>query len=272
MSAVTSGTGLRVLEVAWYIHPARVPRNAGPLLDLIERVYPPAWPVRFGAGDPLPWTIEREGLERFEQEWARRATEGVGGALSWQGRRPHLHASMAFPHSKLEGDSTAEIADLRWMLDGSSIAHEPEGIAAAFASMGQDLGAVYGCAYVLDGWSLRGSVLSSNVHTSDASPLPGGSRWIGIPPGSPWLAWYGSEYRSLLGPLLDPSGTRVGNGILSRRSNRPSRQDEPGLDVPLPDEVLARRRDPRFPGVLPSVPAVVIPRLDPGDSTLSALS
>ena len=103
-------------------------------------------------------------------------------------------------------------------------------------------------------------ILLFNPQTSEDSLLPKGAPWIGIPPGSPWLAWFGPDYVPYVGPRAMDEGLGTGVGLLWRSHPAPATMDVAVANQPaLPDELIATRPDPRFWGVPPSVPAVVIP-------------
>lgn len=129
-------------------------------------------------------------------------------------------------------------------MDGSGASSEPDAIVHSFTTFASLFGSIYGCGYLLDGWSLSGGTLMSNMNTSDMSPVPKTSRWLGIPPGRPWIAWFGRPYSRAI-KARDDIATTYPDGVLVRRSGVPIRDRDPGPSVDVPTRYLVRRADPR---------------------------
>jgi hypothetical protein len=248
-----------IVEMTWYVAPGRGPGDADKLLDLLSTIAPWAKPTRFGPGDPPMHRIADDDLRPFSRLWTEKAEDGLG--INWLGREPHLFGSYWFEARRpIQPGEPLPIEKMTWLVNRAWADHDPSAIAQLFADIAQGIGSFYGCAYILDGWIKRGRTIMLNVDTSDQSSLPSGDRWLGIPPGAPWLAWFGAEYVQLLGPLLEPSAVAVGDGALFRRSLPPIREADDGPVLDLPEEVLARSKDPRF-DIPPSLPALLIPLL-----------
>lgn len=250
-----------IVQMTWFFTSRATPTDAGPLLTALRRVLPEGLPTRFGSGDPPRHKVAGGDLTAFDAEWRRLAAEDAGQGLNWRGSSGVPSASMWYPD--LRPDDRYEgspISRLQMSTVETFVRSDVERIARLFVNIAA-IGAFYACAFVLQRWLLDRGTLYFSGHESDDSPLPQGKRWIGIPPGSPWLAWLGREYSALLGDIVGPYAERHGHGLLIRTSHDPQASTLGPL-INWPEEVLARRRDPRFPGVPPSEPATVIPSLE----------
>jgi hypothetical protein len=248
-----------VIELTWFVPVKSVPQTGGDLLATIDRDFPQARPVRFGMGDPPTFWMDREGAAEFEAEWSRRRDSGF--FIHWTGRRPFLDGSFAFPDLKTKDEPGLRCGRMQWYLDEAAVQVEPEPLVQAFAAIARDLEAFFGSAYRLEGWELRRNVLLQNVIDGQSSPMAAGPRWLGIPPGNPWLTWFGSAYTNVLGPILADAGSSFG-GTLVRRTVAPTGPDDPTNLLAVPEELLARRRDPKFHAVAPSEPASSLPDVE----------
>ncbi len=257
--------GVSVVELTWYLDPGTLSSRPDGILDAIARYAPTAAPVRFGPGDPPRFSIKRDGFERLSSEWAKLVDREYAGLFAWRPARPYLAGSFMFPDRRQpDTDPRPPIASMQWLVEARYVLAAPAEVTSSFAGVAQDLGAFYGCGYLLDGWWVSGQAVGINSNTSTTSPLPGGTRWLGIPPGAPWLEWFGPPYAEILAGKIDAAAA-IGVGLVARRDALIGTNDghDPWVDLErgIPQELMARRRDPAMLGVPPSVSAAVIPRL-----------
>ena len=250
-------TDVSVVEMTWWLPPSVVNSSPSRIVAALTSSFPSARPVRFGLGDPPPSTMETDGPDKFAAEWRDRLE--LGYFTQWTGRPPIFRVSVGFPDRRTDVEPGFRSATLACYLDADYATRESDETATAFARVGSELGSFYGCAYLLSGWRFSRGILSMNAFSSDQSPLPSGSRWIGIPPGNPWLEWFGGAYLEAAPESAPATSTRHARGILVRHALAPSRgDDELHAGWAVREEYLARREDPRFLGVPPSAPAVVL--------------
>lgn len=250
---------MRVVEISCWIPAAGTPATADPLVSLLADIAPDFVPRRYGNGDPAPHKADRDG-HGFAAYWTDKVAQG--GIISWRGRPPALHASIFLPSPHPAAPPSRECA--RLLLDADTERFPAMQAAALLSGLGSRFGCIYGSAWVLDGYRFRGGTLIWNLGGDEADEAHG-STWIGLPPTSPWLAWYGRAYAALVARAVD--GRPTGGGILA---GHPERYAEPSRYASaaeaakggtyLPAELLARRKDARFWAVPPSIPAALIPQ------------
>ncbi len=163
------------------------------------------------AGYPPPSTMETDGPDKFAAEWRDRLE--LGYFTQWTGRPPIFRVSVGFPDRRTDVEPGFRSATLACYLDADYATRESDETATAFARVGSELGSFYGCAYLLSGWRFSRGILSMNAFSSDQSPLPSGSRWIGIPPGNPWLEWFGGAYLEAAPESAPATSTRHARGF-----------------------------------------------------------
>jgi hypothetical protein len=256
-------TEVAVLELTWYVPPSRVPQDPSELLEFVKERYSPAFPTRFGLGDPPPIKWDADGGERFAAEWKGRLSAGY--FMSWRGRKPFLDGSFLFPDHRGEGEDGLPAGMMQWLLDADAAELDPEPIVDLFVGLARFFPSIYGCAYLLRGWSVLRGQLLMDAFVSDRSPLPGSSRWLGIPPGQPWLTWLGQPYDALVGNLSPSIAEPRDGGILARRARKPTHESDQAPTLHVPSELRARRADPRSSNP-PDVAADVMPLL-PGSAS-----
>jgi hypothetical protein len=258
------GPGYDGLEMTWYMVPEDLPIVAGSFLRLAQEHLPEVLPKRFGLGDPPPNRIKNGDFQPFESEWSRLAMEDCCVALNWTGVSGKVFCSLWYPDRRLirPRPSGAPIgvpsALLHVIVPLENPLQSADRLAEAFVGIARWAHAFYGCGYVLRGFRYEGGVLFGG----EESPKPQGDDWIGIPPGAPWLTWLGPIYANLLSGLVRPAAEERDDGLLVRTAMEPEPMDAATAHFPpLPEEVLATRRDQRFPNVPPDVRAAVIPDL-----------
>ena len=242
---------LPVLELTWYVLPSHVPTDPAALLQLVAKTLPAAYPRRYGRTDPprIPWNPDG-----FRSDWKEMLD--IGYFVHWTGRAPFLGGSVLFPDRRGPDEPGQPAAQMTWHLDAEDSSLTPQTIVDAFVEVSVFLRATYGCGYLLDGWSLSRGVLMMNVNSSESSQLPG--RWLGIPPGNPWIAWFAPSYAVRISSRPAELVQEYPSGLLLRRSEHPVREGEAGQGLDIPAELLARRSDPRW-ALPPDLEAIVMP-------------
>lgn len=111
----------------------------------------------------------------------------------------------------------------------------------------------------------------SGDYRTEMSTLPRSDRWVGLPAGPTWLAWFGPHYAELVRQTVKARITAESGGALFvRMGEEPMNADElADLFPALPTHLVARRikqpatwlRGARFTlmGGPPSQPAELIP-------------
>lgn len=248
---------MRVLECTWFIPRDRVP-DPSSFLDLIQTAYPEAVPARFGPGDPPSMRMAEHGRAGFESEWKRAAE--THWFISWTGSRPFLWAALQFPgrtdHPLFVGHP---VASLTMFIDLDAPDTDPDKIWQTFARVAAGLAAFYASGYVLDGWTFSRGTLSTNVFTSDQSPISANGYWLGIPEGDPWLSWYAPPYKARVESKLLGRAAAVDGGLLVRVGDHPAREGDLPWRFSLPAELLGRRSEPDGRSRAPDVMAEIVP-------------
>jgi hypothetical protein len=251
-----------IIEMSWFFSPSAVPTTSSLILDAANRLLPAVLPTRFGMADPPPNRVDGR-TELFDRYWAEQSAVDYGARTAWIGSSGAFYASMQFPDRRgTAADQGPRMGHLRIDIDLKLADADPDGVTEFLVAIAEGGPAFYACAFVLRGWTMSGLVLSQNVFTSESAYIPGGDRWLGLPPGAPWLSWYGAGYASVLADLIGPYATPTQTGLLVRAAREPLTMDEALARLPaLPDELLAQRKDPRFYATTPSEPAPFIPEL-----------
>jgi hypothetical protein len=235
-----------VAELTWYWPLYRAP-SWRELREVLSLNLEAALPMRYGPGDP-PRYAGAPGQPTFAQEWERLIGVEWGAILEWRGRPPVFACTMMWPDAR--SSDPRLVASLAIRLD-AQVDNGRGGHESLLATIGIATDGLFACTYTLRNWRVRGGALFANVHDSDQSPLPRGGRWLGLPPDAPECAWFGRDYLPAL--KADVEGFQPETGVACPRGSWPESVQD----------LCARRRDPRFPGVPPSEPAQLIPALLP---------
>ena len=237
---------IAIAQSTWYWLPANMPAKAQDVIAQFSEWLPDALPRRFGPGDP-PASVLEGNLHPFQDAWATEATRDWGGGLNWIGRNGVFNGQLAFPDPRPRPEPGIPIGSLTLLVDAGRTETMTR-LETLFEALASATGSYFACQYVLQDWAIAGGVVAMNVFTSEMSPLPGGRRWLGIPPGDPILVWLGKEYRTLLEAFLGTEARANPEGVLVYQPS----------SLALPDELYARS-DPRFPAALPTIAASLIP-------------
>ena len=264
------------VELDWfvpYVEPdPEVPRR---LLALLREHTPEAMPTRYGGYEPLPFHFAGDGAEDdFVQRWLDIAAEWTP-SLSWNAKRPSFGGS-AIMSTLLDPDRVRPgrpVVHIRTSFDGRALARDPEvteRLVRLFTAVAAELGCIYAAGSVQRDLLVKGGRISGDYRT-EMSTLPRSDRWVGLPAGPTWLAWFGPPYAELVRRAVQGHITaEAGGAQFVRMADAPMNADElADVFPPLPTHLLARRinqpavwlRGARFTlmGGPPSQPAEEIP-------------
>jgi len=244
---------ISVLQMKWLLPPRPEPGTAGQFLDAL-RVVPEARPKRFGDFEPFQGRVPLDDDSPFVAQWeevlARRP--GSFGSLFWKAGAPFYGGAVSFPNPRaLIEPGQRQVTQVRMDVDGRAL-HQPrwrEAIVDLFQQTAVGIEAVWGAAYLEDGWLARGRSLwadSKLVHAWEFNIV--GNVWHGLPPGVSWLTWFGPAYRAKVETALGDRGTRIGTGLFLRIGDEPSLPATIQSSFPeLPDELLWHYLDDSSP-------------------------
>jgi hypothetical protein len=239
-----------VIELTWYAHVDRRPTDLGTRwLELCRQHYPAALPRRFGATEPLPGRLDRDGDAAFVA-----AAEGEHG-VHLVGAGPVYHGSLSGPRPPWMGP----VVQHSLAVDRAA----GEDLAVLFAAVAEAAGCHLAVANVVREMVWTGRTLVFEAGT-ERSPPPLLGRWPGLPPRPPAWSWFGPSYDRLVRSHL-PTAEPTPGGLLHRWAARPLDADELHAAAPdpwLPADLLARL-DTDALGRDRVEPARRIPRLDP---------
>lgn len=268
----------RIDEVAlvWYTTwPSRDPMLPRRLLELVAEVYPEVLPSRYGGYEPLPHRFEGSDPARnFIASWVEEAG-GWAPMLFWKASRPCLGGSTSMTQVLRDGPPGIPHVQVSLTFDGRALARDPdttERIVTLFCRVAAGLRCLYAGASVNRGAVVRGSSIDIDRHT-ETGPFPHADRWIGLPPGPTWLAWFGAPYAELVGGgVAARAEVQPDGSFFLRTGTEPMHADElTDRFPPLPPELITRPRVGRAEwstvpfthgaGGPPSTPAAKLPAL-----------
>jgi hypothetical protein len=264
------------VELDWFVPYAEpdpeVPRR---LLALLREHAPEAIPTRYGGYEPLPFRFAGDGAEGdFVQRWLEQATEWTP-SLYWTATRPSFGGS-AIMSTLLDPDRIRPgqpAVHISTSFDGRALARDPEvteRLVRLFTALATDLGCIYAAGSVQRDLLVKGGRISGDYRT-EMSTLPRSDRWVGLPAGPTWLAWFGPPYAELVRQAVQGQITaEAGGALFVRMGAEPMNADDLAeVFPPLPAQLIARRikqpatwlRGARFTlmGGPPSQPADLIP-------------
>ena len=230
-------TRIRQLSLEWFL-PASEVRGAAGFLSVAQRVWSDATPVRFGSYEPLRYKMAEPGADtQFEDLWADAHT-----GLFWQSKRPVLGGSVFRSPELPEPPGRRGMVHLAVTVNASGI----EGDAALcdqavelFAGVAHELGAFFGVGYVT-----RGVLVGTRGTTwydaeTERVTFSFGPWWIGIPPISTWLSWFGEPYVGPVSSSVRNVASSRNGGLLIRLGSAPMDSDQVrGVAPVLPSELL----------------------------------
>lgn len=225
-------TRMDVLSLRWYVDRRREPDDlAQRWLDTARAHLPAALPQRFGATEPLRGRLDRDGDDAFVAAFA-----GTDVQLAHSGTAPTLGGTLGTPNLRhRSGPMTSHSLDVR--LDAA----DDPAVREFFAAFADTAATVYASASVRHDQIWTGRTLYSNG-PSDAEPyLAPLGQWLGLPPEAPRWAWFGADYRPLVGL---PGGTPTATGVLH---DRPAQWVAPRLVARLDELEPSRRTAERMP-------------------------
>jgi hypothetical protein len=220
-----------------------IPRT---FLEIIRSLIPEALPKRYGGFEPLPFRFEGPAAEEdFTRRWVEEA-EAWPPMLFWTAARPCLGGS-AFMSPSLDRDPPpgVPISRLSMRLDGRALARDPdltERMVQLFTAEAIGLGCVYAAGSVHRDLLMKRGRESADYRT-EAGPMPRANRWVGLPAGPTWLAWFGRPYADLVRSSVAQHITAETDGALFLRLG-PEPMDSDQLAAafpPLPLPLIAHR-------------------------------
>ena len=216
-------------------------------LQLIRSLVPEALPRRYGSFEPLSLRFEGETAdEDFISAWVKEA-----GAwppmLFWTARRPSFGGS-AFLSPRVDRDPPppgVPISHVSVRLDGRALARDDElreRIVQLLTAVATALGCIYAAGSVHRDLLLKRGRESADSRT-EAGPMPGANRWVGLPAAPTWLAWFGRPYADLVRSTVSRHITTETDGAIFLRLGRePMDSDQlAAVFPPLPLPLIARR-------------------------------
>lgn len=239
---------ITAVELDWFTASSSTDgRLTRQFLQQLRQVAPEALPTRYGGHEPLPFRFEGASAEEdFVQHWQEEAL-GWGPMFFWNATRPCFGGS-AIISTKLDPDRPRPgrpISHLSLRFDGRSFARDP-GFTERMVQLFTALAAALHCVYAAG--SVHRDVLMKRGHDSadhrtETGSLPRADRWIGLPAGPTWLAWFGRPYADLVRSSVARQATSETDGALFLRlGSEPMDSDHlAGLFPPLPLPLIAHR-------------------------------
>ncbi len=229
---------------AWSSTDPDLPRR---FLDLVRDHAPEALPTRYGGYEPLPFRFAGEhAQEEFVTHWLEEGSSWTPG-LSWNATRPSFGGSSRMS-TQLDPDQPRPgrpISRFRLSFDGRAFSRDPaftERMIGLFTSIAGGLDCVYAAGVVhRDVLLKRGREWSD--HQTEWGPIPRADRWIGLPAGPTWLAWFGTPYVELVrSSVAQHITSETDNGIVLRLGEEPMDADQlSDAFPPLPLPLIAHR-------------------------------
>lgn len=186
-----------IVELAWFMSMGTdVSTIIQVFIDVCSRLLPEALPLRYGSYEPLKNVFSLKKVEEFcsASFEAIDGKKGIG-MFFWEAGRPFWNGCLMRSPSfkKLDGNVNyrkLEIScDRKWLAEDYS---QSQKLQSFFVDLSKTLGAFYSAGYVIRGVFLRKKLwFGSEV---EASPIPKGGVWLGLPVHPTWLTWYGTAY------------------------------------------------------------------------------
>lgn len=220
------------MELDWFVpHAEPVPEVPRRLLALLREHAPEAVPTRYGGDEPLPFRLTGDGAEDdFVQRWLDQAGKWTAN-LFWKATRPSFGGS-ATMSTLLDPDRVRPgrpVVHISTSFDGRALARDPEvteRLVRLFTALASDLGCVYAAGSVQRDLLVKGGHVSFDSQT-EMSTLPRSDRWVGLPAGPTWLAWFGPPYAELVRKTVQARITaEVGGALFVRMGQEPMNADE----------------------------------------------
>lgn len=224
-------TRISTVSVSWFLPISHfTPETGETFLAVADRIMPQVTPRR--RADFLSWlAIEHESI-RDAFFW-------------WKGRKPCFNG-YAYVETRPTARSRAVPA---WKIE-LDLHEEPirtnprvrETLIHLFTSVGTEVGAFYGAAYVEREVVLTGRSIGYDFGSFRAQSvvIP---TWGGLPRFAMWLSWYGPPYRDLVAPALGDRAIEVDGGLLLRLAELPADPMElAGQSPSLPEELTQNSR------------------------------
>jgi hypothetical protein len=236
---------ISILEMKWVLPPRPGPEIAGRFLESL-RVLPEARPRQFGDYEPLQGRLPPDDDAPFIAQWE--AELAARGSFFWKAGSPLYGGSVSFPDIRSGHAGRAiPVSEINMDVDSRALEQTPwrEAIVDLFQQTALSVEAVWGVAYVEDGWLAKGRSLSFPVSSFkltdwDLNVLCG--EWHGLPPAASWLTWFGPAYRTKVKSALGDRATTIGTGLFLRLGDEPRLPAE--INYPsLPEELLWHRID-----------------------------
>jgi hypothetical protein len=225
----------RHLVIEWSL-PSAGPSEGAEFLALLRSFWPGALPTRFGSGEPYNHRLgDPDGSEAFAALW--------DGGFNWDSKKPVSGGSVNAPHHRIPPGRRTFLVSVQ----ADSLAIEKDAalcdrVVDLFVAVSTRLGALFGAAYVTRDIleARRGpAYLYREDHILEWAYGDYGVRWLGIPPMTTWLTWYGAPYRPLVASALGSVADEIEGGLLVRLGPAPMDKDAVrGLVPPLPPELL----------------------------------
>lgn len=247
-SGGASSETIDVVEMEWQMPWARRDRaSAETLIGTLRTHCFECLPRRFGLTEPFQGKTEGGDFGPFLDLWDESAADKAGELLHFASTAPCFGGSVCFSDPRDDMRPQWQGAEKRVRVslsfDGRALTDEVWRNAAVglFIAIARNLNAFHAIAYVE-----RDLIASRNrlayTGRSENYPLPGGNRWLGIPPAPAWLTWFGPPYAARVRESCD--GHVAGEypeGFLMRHGEEPAPIDALLDRYPvLPVELLAR--------------------------------
>jgi len=244
------------LSLNWYFSPSRWDGAAAEILAQVRRLCPEALPRRFGLFEPLQ--------ERYEGpiEFVDFCRAEGWDHVFWKSSPPFFGGSVFGPDrpGRKVGDGP-QVGLFTVDLDGAALEDQAwrDTVVALFRSASASAGAFYACATLESGWTATSAnTLWMTAAAMSQRVLTPYTEWLGLPPFSPWLSWYGQEYLPLVLDGLISMGEDLSQdppSLLQRLSGRGRQPELKPTLVRLDAGVLMRLGQlPRHHSELPTIP------------------
>jgi hypothetical protein len=202
---------LDVLSLRWYVDRRREPADlAQRWLDTARAHLPAAVPRRFGDTEPLRRRLTSD--DTFSAGYAAADT-----LLAHVGSAPTLGGTLGTPNLRHRlGPMTSHSLDVR--LDAA----DDPAVRAFFTAFAEAAATVYASASIRRGLVWTGRTLYSAGPDGAEPYLAPLGQWLGLPPRAPEWAWFGADYRRLVG---EPVGSWIDPRLIARLDEvEPSRR------------------------------------------------